>query len=73
MGAGPRSCQGLTLPVSSLFVHTPGKGGLSGGTLLSALNLIETAPSKALSDPFLLNSEAASFRPPGFRRNMLPW
>lgn len=38
------------------------RGGLNGGTLASALNLMETGQSKALSDPFLLNPEGA--RPP---------
>jgi len=38
------------------------RGGLNGGTLASALNLMESGQSKALADPFLLNPEGS--RPP---------
>lgn len=31
------------------------RGGLNGGTLASALNMMETGQSKAMADPFLLN------------------
>jgi short subunit dehydrogenase-like uncharacterized protein len=36
--------------------YTVGGGGLNGGTLASVMNMIESGQSKALSDPFLLNS-----------------
>lgn len=38
------------------------RGGLNGGTLASALNLMETGQARALADPYLLNPEGS--RPP---------
>jgi short subunit dehydrogenase-like uncharacterized protein len=41
------------------------RGGVNGGTLASALNLVGTLQAKAINDPFLLNPEGSRPRNPG--------